>query len=253
MKNSLFSQYAPAIASFNGAVDDPSLRIAAQGALEVFYAPFDAVNPRARVLLVGITPGRTQAMNALIEAQRQLRGNASHETALMSAKRTGAFSGAMRNNLVAMLDHIGLQRWLGIASCEQLFGSAADLLQSASVLPFPVFVKGENYNGQPDPWTHVLLKEQVLSHFVPMLQAVPQAVIVPLGPVPTKVVENLTRQGLIASQRVLIGLPHPSGANAERIQYFLGCKAAEALSSKTDPRRLDAARASLQAAVATLR
>ena len=86
-----------------------------------------------------------------------------------------------------------------------------------------------------------------------MLQAVPQAVIVPLGPVPTKVVENLTRLGLIASQRVLAGLPHPSGANVERIQYFLGRKAAGALSSKTDPRRLDAARTSLQAAVVALR
>lgn len=252
MKTSLFTQYAPAIESLNGAVDNPSLRIASQGSLEVFYAPFDAINPQARVLLVGITPGRTQAVNALSEAQRQLRNGASHETALMNAKKTGAFSGAMRNNLVAMLDHVGLHRWLGLASCEQLFGSAGGLLQSASVLPFPVFVSGENYNGQPDPWTNALLKDQVLCHFVPMLQAVPQAVVIPLGPVPTKVVDNLTRQGLLKSQRVLPGLPHPSGANAERIQYFIGRKAVDALSSKTDPRRLDVARASLQAAVAAL-
>lgn len=42
-------------------------------------------------------------------------------------------------------------------------------------------------------------------------------------------------------------IPHPSGANAERIAYLLGQKPRDRLSAKTDPTRLDAARASLEA------
>ena len=42
-------------------------------------------------------------------------------------------------------------------------------------------------------------------------------------------------------------IPHPSGANAERIAYFLGQKPRDRLSAKTDPTRIDAARASLEA------
>ena len=38
-------------------------------------------------------------------------------------------------------------------------------------------------------------------------------------------------------------MPHPSGANAERISYFLGRKPRERLSAKTDPHKLDGARA----------
>lgn len=50
---------------------------------------------------------------------------------------------------------------------------------------------------------------------------------------------------MVPARQVLTGLPHPSGANAERIQYFLGRKAAAALSTKTDPSKLDAARQAL--------
>lgn len=39
--------------------------------------------------------------------------------------------------------------------------------------------------------------------------------------------------------RILDGLPHPSGANAERISYFLGKKAREVLSHKTNPKKID--------------
>jgi hypothetical protein len=41
---------------------------------------------------------------------------------------------------------------------------------------------------------------------------------------------------------VLAGLPHPSGANAERISYFLGRKSKEALSSKTNATKIDEAK-----------
>ena len=42
----------------------PELLLWQQGALSVFYAPWDWVNTSARVMLVGITPGPHQATEA---------------------------------------------------------------------------------------------------------------------------------------------------------------------------------------------
>ena len=252
MNTTLFTQFSLAISNFDGAVDAPALQIAASGSLVAYYAPFDAVNLRARIVLVGITPGRNQASNALTEARKQLAHGASHRDALLQAKRVGAFSGAMRTNLTALLDHIGLSCWLGLDSCDELFGKAAHLLQSASVLPFPVFVNGDNYNGTPDPISTPMLRKMVIEHFVPMANALPAAVFVPLGPVPTRVLQWLVSQNHLSERQLLLGLPHPSGANAERVRYFLGKKAASLLSAKTDPVKLDEARSRLQASVASL-
>lgn len=44
----------------------------------------------------------------------------------------------------------------------------------------------------------------------------------------------VARAGAVDPARVLAGLPHPSGANAERIAFFLGRKPRERLSGKVD-------------------
>lgn len=226
--------------------------MAQDGAVSVYYAPFEWVNPQARVVLVGITPGKTQAANALGEAQRAIQSGVPDAEVLKRAKATGAFSGAMRPNLVSLLDAVGLQKWLGLASCGDLFGSAAGMMQTASVLQFPVFVDGENYNGTPDPTKHLLLREMIAQHFGKTCAQLPEAVFVPLGPVPSKVLAWLATQGAVHPSRVLDGLPHPSGANAERIKYFLGQKPRSERSAKTDPDKLDAAKAALIKAVSCL-
>lgn len=51
--------------------------------------------------------------------------------------------------------------------------------------------------------------------------------------------DYLVAQGILASDRILQGVPHPSGANAERVAYFLGRKPKSQLSSKTDAGKLD--------------
>ena len=58
-------------------------------------------------MLIGITPGAQQARNALIEVPRKLTVGTDQSTALSAAKIFASFSGMMRKNLVAMLDHIG--------------------------------------------------------------------------------------------------------------------------------------------------
>jgi hypothetical protein len=252
MDSSLLKKYEHAVRQYDGNCQDASLLIAANGALAVYYAPFEFVNDKARLVLVGITPGATQASNALVEARRQLESGADAATVLRRAKQTGAFSGAMRSNLIALLDHIGLPKWLGIDSCAALFGSGAGLVQTASVLTYPTFVGGCNYSGTPDSMATPFLRDMVLAHFVPMTRVLRDAAYVPLGPVPSRVLNSLARDGIVASGRILDGLPHPSGANAERIAYFLGRKPRHGLSSKTDPNRLDEARAILLRTVATL-
>ncbi len=244
MKSELFERFAPAIRELteadlgSAAVLRDKLRIARAGAIEVCYAPFEYVNTEARLVLVGITPGMRQMTNAVREARRQLLEGAGFEQALRAAKRTGAFSGSMRPTLVQLLDHVGVNELVGVSSCDALFGSAAHLLQTASVLRNAVFVGGEDYNGAPNMLRHPLLREQLLSGFAEDARQLERAVFVPLGrPVP----------------EALEQLPHPSGANAERTAYFLGRKSRSALSGKTNPDKLDEAQEALRRQVAQLR
>lgn len=68
--------------------------------IDVVYAPFEHVTPGARIVLVGLTPGRQQMGNALREARRALRRGLSEAEALAAAKVFASFSGPMRSNLV---------------------------------------------------------------------------------------------------------------------------------------------------------
>ena len=99
---------------------------------------------------------------------RQFEIGASAHDAMRKAKQVGSFSGPMRTKLVALLDHIGLPKWLGFPSCGHLFDSHTDLLQTASVLQFPVFVDGQNHNGILDSLTPALLISLVLLYFAPL-------------------------------------------------------------------------------------
>lgn len=148
----------------------------------------------------------------------------------------------MRPNLVGLLDCVGVNRWLGIRTCDEFFGVAAHLVQTTSVLRNPVFVKGENYNGTPNMTRHPLLRAQLLEHFGEDAKALPNAVFVSLGDKVAEALHFVSDQGLLDRSRILDGLPHPSGANAERIAYFLGRKSRSALSAKTNADKLDQAR-----------
>jgi hypothetical protein len=92
----------------------------------------------------------------------------------------------------------------------------------------------------------------LLTHFGELVKRLPKAVFIPLGDKPTGALRFLATKGIIDPQRILEGLPHPSGANAERSTYFLGKKDKKALSKKTDPSKLDQARAKLVSSVRLL-
>ncbi len=54
-------------------VRDPRPLIDSNGDMKIYYAPFEYTNPSARIVLVGITPGPTQMVNANNEARRALK------------------------------------------------------------------------------------------------------------------------------------------------------------------------------------
>ncbi len=228
------------------------LLLSQSGELTVCYAPFDYIQRSARLVIVGITPGAQQARNALVEARRQLIAGADQETALRAAKVFASFSGPMRANLVAMLDHVGLNRWLGVASTTEVWDERTDLVHFTSALRYPVYLNGENYSGSPSMTATPVLREMLVHCLGDEVSSLSNAVWVPLGPKATEGLVWLTKQGLLPPEQVLVGLPHPSGANAERIAYFLGRKERALLSTKTAPDKIDMARTRLSAQIASL-
>ncbi|HEY4077202.1 MAG TPA: hypothetical protein VGM26_09760 [Rhizomicrobium sp.] len=255
MTPDLLTKFASPITALSKAeLDDPRLapslrmeRVTVGGRnVEMIYAPFDHVNRAAKVMIVGMTPGRTQATNALRVAKEGLL--ASHPLELVSreAKVFASFSGEpMRTNLIRMLDLVGVARFLSLASCGELWSSRSDLVHFTSALRYPVFVDGLNWSGQPDMVRNQNLRSWLETYTGSELALLEDALIVPLGPKVTAAMTHLATLGLVKHTHVLSGLPHPSGANSERISYFLGDKPAHLCSTKTNPETLDIARAAL--------
>jgi hypothetical protein len=221
------------------------LLIARSGNLATYYAPFDHINWSARVAIVGLTPGRTQMAAALRAFQDRLASGADCRSALESAKYTASFGGPMRSNLVAMLDAINVNQWLGIPSCASLFSTDQRLAHHTSVLRYPVFKDGLNYSGSPEVIKTPFLYQQVKAWFLDEVSRLRNTMLIPLGRAVERVLAELAHKNLINESYIIRGLPHPSGANAERIAYFLGRKAKDALSKNTKASAIDSARASL--------
>jgi hypothetical protein len=253
----LATRFAPVIAAHAGGafLTGPmreALRLHHEGDLEVVWAPFDHIVPNAKLVIVGITPGAQQAENANTAFHTALAGGHSPVEAARRAKLTGAFSGPMRSNLVAMLDHVGAQKFFGIRSCADLFDPDQNLVHLTSALRHPVFVGSQNYNGTPDMLRTPVLKTMVETHLAAEARALPEALWLPLGDKPAAALRYLATLGLLELGRILDGMPHPSGANAERVAFFMGRKPAEALSEKTRPGPIVEARERLRTQLARL-
>ncbi|MFN4215763.1 hypothetical protein [Exiguobacterium sp.] len=187
--------------------------------LTIYYAPFEYVNPDAKVVIAGITPGLYQ-MRQSFEAIRDL-ADASDEEALRAVKQRGSFSGPIRKNLVTMLDDLDLHRHLGIETSLDLFGKANHLVQNTAVLPYPVFYKGKNYNGaSPDLLRTDLFRPYIDGMFADEMASLEEALILPMGINVRRAIETLVDRGIVASERVVSGFPHPSGGNGHRHRIF---------------------------------
>lgn len=253
----VFSKFAADIAALPVSLSSrkqlpPNLCIFREGDLEVWYTPFDHINRSAKLVLVGITPGETQLITGLAAARSQLASGATAGQALATAKQAGAFSGDLRRHLVALLDDVGIQRWLRIASAAELFAGSRELLHTTSVLRHAVFRKGKNYNGTPSMLRNPVLRQHIYDHFVAEIACLDQAVFLPLGGKVAAALDFLAGRGVLARERILPSLPHPSPANIERIHCFLGLKQPQRASPKTNVHKLLAAREMLVRQIALL-
>ena len=225
----------------------PELKMYSDSKLSVHYAPFEHINTKAKVVICGITPGKTQATQALDTAKTGLIANTSLLEIQEEAKQAASFKG-FRKPLTAMLDLVGLNEKLGIDTCDDLFGNRAHLVHYTSTIRYPVVLaNGNNYNGTPKASNHVFLREILDTYLAEEVEALgPDCLWVPLGKASTEGLEYLVNKGVLKGNQLLSGLPHPSGANAERVAYFLGNKPKSKLSVKVNPDILDAAKLSLK-------
>jgi hypothetical protein len=227
------------ISSYRGGSRSEALVIARADAITVEYAPFDHIEQSAELAIVGLTPGRTQAANALESLSISLKKGTAIDVALSDAKRTASFSGPMRSNLLAMLDAVGVPAAYNRSEAAEFFAAGSKLVHFTSALRYPVYINGENYSGSPAPMSQPILRSMIETHLAEEVTALPNAIWIPLGGHAEAALLHLANMGRLDRSRVLAGLPHPSGANAERIAYFLGRKARDSLSPKTNAEKLD--------------
>jgi hypothetical protein len=74
-------------------VTRPELLLHHDGRLSIYFMPFDLVRPAAKVMVVGLTPGRHQMWAAVRAASAALRAGASVNDAVARAKGIAGFGG----------------------------------------------------------------------------------------------------------------------------------------------------------------
>lgn len=193
-----------------------------QGNISIYYNTHNEyINPKAKVFIVGITPGFAQMNTSIVAARACIEEGISLEEMPYRCKREARFSGVLRKNIIDMLNELKLQDALGIEDCKALFEERDDLLHTTSMLPFATFVKGKNYTGHtPELLKNELLTDYVKSFFYPQVALLKDTFIVPLGKCVENVVYELIKESKLNEKQCLIGFPHPSGANVNRKKQF---------------------------------
>ena len=179
--------------------------------IEIYYAPFDYINSKAKIMIVGITPGLQQMLQSF-EAVNEGRS-------LKEVKDLSSFKGSMRTTLIKYLDALNINKKLKIKSCESLFNINSKYLHSTSLIKYPVFDKGRNYSGSG------LLKKKILldfleEHFVKELKKLDKTIIVPLGNTVSSIIDYLNNEFKLNLKCFLKGFPHPSGLNVRKDIQF---------------------------------
>lgn len=195
--------------------------------MKIYYAPHnEVINKKAKIFIVGITPGWTQTCIAFKTAHEGLIKKLNHEVIKWECKRNSRFAGSMRTNLIEMLDDLGLNKKLSINSCSKLFENEDELLHTTSMIPYPVFIKDKNYTGSsPKILDNEVLESYLKKYFYKEVEQLPNVLIIPLGKAVGEVLELMISNSLIKKEQCLLGFPHPSGANGHRKKQFEESKA----------------------------
>lgn len=191
---------------------------------KIIFEPtgFDYVNQKAKVVIVGITPGNSQ-----LDGSRE--GMTPREI-----KRKFAFAGKMRPNLVQMLDYIGVNKLLRIESCKSLWEEDFDKVDMTSLLVEATYELKKD--GAKEMFRHAekIAKSEKLTRmleegFVKNCSSYETPVLyVACGLGVYDVLNTLLEQQRIKGR--VVGIAHPSGANMKCIQCYLGKKEPTTLS-----------------------
>jgi hypothetical protein len=228
--------------------DRSSLVLAEEGALLIERSAFDHIERGARLVILGITPGAQQRELADAAFSNALSKCQSAAAASRSAKFAASFGGAMRANLVRMLDEVGAASLLGLRSLADAFDPATQgEVHFTSALRYPVFHDGANYNGQVSMLSSPTLRSMIETLLAEEVKQLPGAIWQPLGDKPVAALEHLVSLGILEAKQIAPALPHPSGANAERVSFFLGNKGERDLSPKTNAAKIKAQRNAIKA------
>jgi len=173
---------------------------------------FDYVNPKAEVVIVGITPGNSQ--------QKGIRDGLSPQ----EIKRKYAFAGNLRNNMVKMLDYIGVNSLLAINSCKSLWEKDFDRVEMTSLLKNATYIVGKSGKTMFKD-TEMIAKSEKLSEafengFVKDCQQYKAAkLFVACGKGVYDELMKLKKRGVITAP--VVAIAHPSGNNTIRVKYYM--------------------------------
>ena len=178
--------------------------------IDIRASGMDYVNPKAKVVIVGITPGESQ-----MEASRCGKSK-------KDIKRENAFAGGMRMQLVRMLNAIGVNRLLNIKTCDTLWSEDFDKVQMTSLLRDATYYRGKMYRGKPSMLGTPVLQKALTDGFVKhdCRKCSEAKLYVALGPRVKEVLDWLNAEGKLSAP--IVTIPHASGSNSGRIAIFLG-------------------------------
>ena len=201
------------------------LLIEKEGDIEIYYAPHNEyLNPKAKVFIIGITPGFQQMSTAIATARKEIEKGSDINEIQYKCKVAGRFSGSIRKNIIKMLDNIYLNKALNINSCAELFEDKDYLLHTVSLIPYSVFVKKANYSGHtPKLLKNEFLMKYVYDNFINEFNSLDDKdniLLIPLGKAVEEVLIDLEKRSIVSKKQILKGLPHPSGANVNRPIQF---------------------------------
>ena len=181
------------------------------GNIEIYYAPFDYINSKAKIVIVGITPGLQQ----MTQSFQVIKDGKS----LKEVKDLSSFKGSMRTTLIKYMDELKINKILKIKSCESLFDLDSKYLHTTSLVKYPVFDKGKNYSG-----VNILKKKILLDfiedNFLKELEMHQNSIIVPLGNTVSSTIDYLNIKHQLNLRCFLKGFPHPSGLNVRKNIQF---------------------------------
>ncbi|MDA9794477.1 uracil-DNA glycosylase family protein [Candidatus Pelagibacter sp.] len=181
------------------------------GNIEIYYAPFDYINSKAKIAIVGITPGlqqMTQSFQAIKDGK-----------SLKEVKDLSSFKGSMRTTLIKYMDELKINKILKIKSCESLFDLDSKYLHTTSLVKYPVFDKGKNYSGANILKKKILL-EFIEENFLKELKILQNNIIIPLGNTVSSTIDYLNTKHRLNLKCFLKGFPHPSGLNVRKNIQF---------------------------------